>query len=188
MIEWVGQNSPRRASAISRIGFRFGPEPTWRDPLPVLSQSRMTPFRTYGQPSLPLSGRASRRRPHPSWDRRKISGQLGCGGRYLRQRPANPGRHGRTDLPFPDGRNFAGSNPDVVHEMTKLHLRKLAAVATAAGLAFYANAAIARDVWLTLNGDSASRRVVINYGHPDDRPRRSRTRFWTRSQSRHLEQ
>jgi nickel transport protein len=54
--------------------------------------------------------------------------------------------------------------------MTKLHLRKLAAVATTAGLAFYANAAIARDVWLTLNGDSASRRVGINYGHPDDRP------------------
>ena len=54
--------------------------------------------------------------------------------------------------------------------MMKVHLRKLAAVATAAGLAFYANAAIAHDVWLTLNGDSASRRVVINYGHPDDRP------------------
>jgi uncharacterized GH25 family protein len=28
----------------------------------------------------------------------------------------------------------------------------------------------AHDVWLTLSGSSAERRVVINYGHPDDRP------------------
>jgi len=28
----------------------------------------------------------------------------------------------------------------------------------------------AHDVWLTLSGPSAERRVIINYGHPDDRP------------------
>src|SRR6185436_2655889 len=27
----------------------------------------------------------------------------------------------------------------------------------------------AHDVWLTLSGPSAERRVIINYGHPDDR-------------------
>ena len=30
--------------------------------------------------------------------------------------------------------------------------------------------ASAHDVWLTLSGEAASRRVVVNYGHPDDRP------------------
>jgi len=30
--------------------------------------------------------------------------------------------------------------------------------------------ASAHDVWLTLSGDAAGRRVIINYGHPDDRP------------------
>ena len=28
----------------------------------------------------------------------------------------------------------------------------------------------AHDVWLTFSGEAASRRVVVNYGHPDDRP------------------
>jgi nickel transport protein len=28
----------------------------------------------------------------------------------------------------------------------------------------------AHDVWLTLDGDAANRRVIVNYGHPDDRP------------------
>jgi uncharacterized GH25 family protein len=28
----------------------------------------------------------------------------------------------------------------------------------------------AHDVWLTLSGPAAERRVIINYGHPDDRP------------------
>lgn len=30
--------------------------------------------------------------------------------------------------------------------------------------------ASAHDVWLTLDGDAAARRVIVNYGHPDDRP------------------
>ncbi len=30
--------------------------------------------------------------------------------------------------------------------------------------------ACAHDVWLTLDGDAASRRVIVNYGHPNDRP------------------
>ena len=30
--------------------------------------------------------------------------------------------------------------------------------------------ALAHDVWLTLDGDAGSRRVIVNYGHPDDRP------------------
>ncbi len=30
--------------------------------------------------------------------------------------------------------------------------------------------ASAHDVWLTLDGDAAHRRVLVNYGHPDDRP------------------
>lgn len=30
--------------------------------------------------------------------------------------------------------------------------------------------ASAHDVWLTVAGDAAHRRVVVNYGHPDDRP------------------
>lgn len=31
-------------------------------------------------------------------------------------------------------------------------------------------AASAHDVWLTIAGDAAHRRAIINYGHPDDRP------------------
>lgn len=33
-----------------------------------------------------------------------------------------------------------------------------------------ANAAVAHDVWLTIAGDAAHRRAIVNYGHPDDRP------------------
>ncbi|MET4481196.1 DUF4198 domain-containing protein [Bradyrhizobium sp. F1.13.3] len=29
---------------------------------------------------------------------------------------------------------------------------------------------LAHDVWLTLSGPASARRVVVNYGHPDDRP------------------
>ncbi|MEH2495750.1 nickel transport protein [Bradyrhizobium sp. AZCC 1678] len=32
------------------------------------------------------------------------------------------------------------------------------------------NLASAHDVWLTFSGEATSRRVVVNYGHPDDRP------------------
>lgn len=32
------------------------------------------------------------------------------------------------------------------------------------------NAASAHDVWLTFAGDAAFRRVIVNYGHPGDRP------------------
>ena len=32
------------------------------------------------------------------------------------------------------------------------------------------NVASAHDVWLSLTGDAAHRRVIVNYGHPDDRP------------------
>jgi nickel transport protein len=54
--------------------------------------------------------------------------------------------------------------------MIKPYLQHFACVATAAGFLFNANAAIAHDVWLTLRGEADNRRVVINYGHPDDRP------------------
>jgi nickel transport protein len=30
--------------------------------------------------------------------------------------------------------------------------------------------ASAHDVWLTFSGEAATRRIVVNYGHPDDRP------------------
>jgi nickel transport protein len=33
-----------------------------------------------------------------------------------------------------------------------------------------AGPALAHDVWLTLAGDAAHRRALVNYGHPDDRP------------------
>lgn len=33
-----------------------------------------------------------------------------------------------------------------------------------------ASIASAHDVWLTLSGDAAGRRVIVNYGHPGDRP------------------
>ena len=54
--------------------------------------------------------------------------------------------------------------------MTMFRPKHFAAVAIAAGLMLHTNAAVAHDVWLTLAGDAGGRRVVINYGHPDDRP------------------
>lgn len=54
--------------------------------------------------------------------------------------------------------------------MTNFSLGNFAAGAVAAAMTLYADAAVAHDVWLTLTGPAASRRVVINYGHPDDRP------------------
>lgn len=35
---------------------------------------------------------------------------------------------------------------------------------------FAPGGAYAHDMWLSLKGDAAQRRVVVNYGHPDDRP------------------
>jgi nickel transport protein len=54
--------------------------------------------------------------------------------------------------------------------MTKRILGKLAAVGATVALAIHADAALAHDVWLTLAGETSARRVVVNYGHPDDRP------------------
>ena len=54
--------------------------------------------------------------------------------------------------------------------MTRRNLKRLAIAAATAGFALFGHAASAHDVWLTLAGDAANRRVVINYGHPDDRP------------------
>lgn len=39
-----------------------------------------------------------------------------------------------------------------------------------AWLLAWSQAAFAHDVWLTLDGEAGSRRVIVNYGHPDDRP------------------
>ena len=39
-----------------------------------------------------------------------------------------------------------------------------------AALIIASNAASAHDVWLTFDGNAANRRVIVNYGHPDDRP------------------
>jgi nickel transport protein len=49
-------------------------------------------------------------------------------------------------------------------------MRNLIFAVAVIGLASGARQASAHDVWLTLTGDATSRRVVINYGHPDDRP------------------
>ena len=38
------------------------------------------------------------------------------------------------------------------------------------GMLTTTGAVSAPDVWLTFSGEAASRRVVVNYGHPDDRP------------------
>jgi nickel transport protein len=54
--------------------------------------------------------------------------------------------------------------------MTRQKLRKLVIALASLGFASSAQHALAHDVWLTLNGDAGARRVVINYGHPDDRP------------------
>lgn len=42
-----------------------------------------------------------------------------------------------------------------------------ATVAVCLGLTL---SAPAHDVWLTISGEPATRRVIVNYGHPDDRP------------------
>ena len=44
------------------------------------------------------------------------------------------------------------------------------AVLSAAMMAATTGTASAHDVWLTLAGDAGNRRVVVNYGHPGDRP------------------
>jgi nickel transport protein len=54
--------------------------------------------------------------------------------------------------------------------MTTRYVQSLRFAAAVSGLLFTANAAIAHDVWLTLTGEAPNRRVVINYGHPGDRP------------------
>jgi len=52
----------------------------------------------------------------------------------------------------------------------RFSLRRLAWATAVIGATLSPNAASAHDLWLTLSGDAAQRRVVINYGHPDDRP------------------
>ena len=54
--------------------------------------------------------------------------------------------------------------------MTHDNLRKMIFAVAAIGFAFNAHEASAHDIWLTLDGAAGSRRAVINYGHPDDRP------------------
>ena len=49
-------------------------------------------------------------------------------------------------------------------------LRIRSALLLAAAALAPTNFASAHDVWLTFSGEAASRRVVVNYGHPDDRP------------------
>jgi len=44
------------------------------------------------------------------------------------------------------------------------------AIAAIALLPIMTGAAFAHDVWLTITGDAAHRRAIVNYGHPDDRP------------------
>jgi nickel transport protein len=44
------------------------------------------------------------------------------------------------------------------------------AAAAAAVLLGSTLAASAHDVWLTIAGEAAARRAIVNYGHPDDRP------------------
>lgn len=48
--------------------------------------------------------------------------------------------------------------------------RYLLVVVALAGVVAHAPVAAAHDVWLSLTGDASSRRVIVNYGHPDDRP------------------
>lgn len=50
-------------------------------------------------------------------------------------------------------------------------LSRLSSALLATGLAIASAApSSAHDVWLTLSGSASSRRVIVNYGHPDDRP------------------
>jgi nickel transport protein len=51
------------------------------------------------------------------------------------------------------------------------HRFRLRALAIAlASISAITTPASAHDVWLTLSGEPASRRAIVNYGHPDDRP------------------
>ena len=54
--------------------------------------------------------------------------------------------------------------------MKKRYLVNLTSTAVALGLMLSADVAAAHDVWLTLSGGAGNRRVIVNYGHPDDRP------------------
>ena len=111
----------------------------------------------------------SRRSPQRNRDQFRRSGWRILG-RYLRQRATATRRVGWADLSFPDRDLPGGSGPRVVHQMKSRAIRIVlrALVVTAATFSF--EAASAHDVWLTLAGDAAARRAIINYGHPDDRP------------------
>jgi nickel transport protein len=54
--------------------------------------------------------------------------------------------------------------------MTHKNLRNLLLAMASIGFAAQFSEAAAHDIWLTLDGDTGSRRAVINYGHPHDRP------------------
>lgn len=54
--------------------------------------------------------------------------------------------------------------------MKTARLRALTWMLIIFGVASMCNVASAHDVWLTLAGDADQRRVIVNYGHPDDRP------------------
>lgn len=54
--------------------------------------------------------------------------------------------------------------------MTNKNLWNLVFALASIGFVAHASDASAHDIWLTLNGDAGSRRAVINYGRPDDRP------------------
>jgi uncharacterized GH25 family protein len=52
--------------------------------------------------------------------------------------------------------------------MSPFRLRNV--VFAIASMCAMAASASAHDVWLTIAGEAASRRAIVNYGHPDDRP------------------
>jgi nickel transport protein len=54
--------------------------------------------------------------------------------------------------------------------MIRKNLRNFLFALLALGFFADVHGVSAHDIWLTLNGDAGSRRAVINYGHPDDRP------------------
>jgi uncharacterized GH25 family protein len=54
--------------------------------------------------------------------------------------------------------------------MTHKTICKIIFACAAIGFAASASDASAHDIWLTLDGDAGTRRAVINYGHPHDRP------------------
>lgn len=47
---------------------------------------------------------------------------------------------------------------------------RLAAISAASLLCMITGPVSAHDVWLTTMGEAAARRVLVNYGHPNDRP------------------